>query len=155
MQYADRTKINAVVRILNLGTSMTGAAGLVGVGAADVTAAKATVDVFVGQYSVDDQALESTSHPEPEVSAFIARLSVGGDGSGTGDAIVGSDAIAGSDAILGSHAIVASVAILGSDAAVSCAIPVINGNGGGGSRGGGGGGQLETSFAHAAASEFH
>jgi hypothetical protein len=136
MQYADRTKINAAVRSLNLGTSMTGAAGLVGVGAADVTAAKATVDVFVGQYSVDDQALESTSHPEPEVSAFIAKLSVCGDGSVTGDAIVAGDAIA-------------------------TGVSGINGggvghiNGGVGTRGGDGGGQLETSFAHAAASEFH
>jgi hypothetical protein len=83
MRYADRTKNNAVVRILNLGTSMAVAAEPVGFG---VTAAKATVDVFVGQYDAYDEALRTKSHQRPAFSAFNAVLgacgSVGKDGEG-------------------------------------------------------------------------
>jgi hypothetical protein len=73
-------KNNTILRILNLGTSMAVAAA-VGV---CVTAAKATVDVFVGQYDADDQALENNSHQRLKSRAFNAVLSARGSGGADG-----------------------------------------------------------------------
>ena len=80
MRSAHRIKNNTVVRILNLGTSIAVAAA-VGV---CVTAAKATVDVFVGQYDAYDEALRTKSHGKPESSAFNTVLSARGGGGGEG-----------------------------------------------------------------------
>ncbi len=85
MRYAERTKNNAVARILSPGTSMAVAAkpvgaAVVGVG---VMAAKATVDVFVGQYDADDEALRIKSHQKGLYSwNFNAVLSARGGGGG-------------------------------------------------------------------------
>ena len=87
MRYADRTKTNAVVRILNLGTSMAVTAEPVGAAAVGVgvTAAKATVDVFVGQYDACDEALRAKSHQKGPYSwNFNAVLSARGGGGGEG-----------------------------------------------------------------------
>jgi hypothetical protein len=145
MQNADRTN-NAIVRILNLDITMAVAAEPVGVGADEfdgllgaaavgvgVTAAKATVDVFVGQYDAYDEALRAKSHQESEFSAFNTVLSTCGTGS-----------------IGGSGCIVISGGINngGKDSGDIGGIKGVDGSACGG-------GHPVTAFAHAAASEFH
>ena len=127
MRYADRTKTNAVVRILNLGTSMAVTAEPVGAAAVGVgvTAAKATVDVFVGQYDAYDEALRTKSHGKPESSAFNTVLSARGSGGGGGG---GGGSSGGGEGGGGGGG--------GGGSVCSCGHPV-------------------TAFAHAAASEFH
>jgi hypothetical protein len=109
MRYAERTNNNAVVRILILGTSMAVAAepvgaAVVGVG---VTAAKATVDVFVGQYDAYDQALRAKSHQKgPGYRAFNAGLSArgsGGEDRGGGEGSTGT----GGSVCVGGHPVTA------------------------------------------------
>lgn len=156
MRYADRTKNNAVVRILNLGTSMGVAAEPVGVVAdgfgrllkaaavgVGVTAAKATVDVFVGQYDAYDEALRTKSHQKLEFSAFNAVLSacssVGKDGGESKDTGVGKDSggSGGSKDSVGRGKDRGTGGTKGVDES-ACV-----------------GGHPVTAFAHAAASEFH
>jgi hypothetical protein len=146
MRYADGTKNNAVARILNLGITMAVAAEPVRVGAdgfgglleaaavgVGVTAAKATVDVFVGQYDAYDEALRAKSHQKSELSAFNTVLSTSGTGSkgGSGRIVIGGGINNG-----------------GKDSGGIGGIKGVDGSACGG-------GHPVTAFAHAAASEFH
>lgn len=116
-------------------------AAVVGVG---VTAAKATVGVFVGQYDAYDEALRTKSHQKPESCAFNAVLTargsggkdVGGCKDSRGGEVKGSGGGEGKDSG-GGEGSAGTGGTKGGDGSVcSCGHPV-------------------TAFAHTAASEFH
>jgi hypothetical protein len=146
--------------------------GLAGLDEA-VTAAKATVEVLVGQYDADNKALRAKSHQGPEFSALStmpgdcagrskvrARRKVGtgtkvgiGTKVGTG-AKDGTGTKDGTGAKVGTGSRVGTVSKGGGPKGDG-----VDGGGGGGGGGGvgvgGGGGQPPAILAHTAASEFH